>query len=87
MILLNPAMKKAHFSPGSENQVSKMAGADPWYSGDALTGPMYRSFYVGGGGEKFVFARRGNLGFVFEKLLVAPQRRIAAAFSPIHFFI
>ena len=45
------------------------------------------SFHVGGGGEKFVFARRGNLGFAFEKLLVAPQRRIAAAFSPIHFFI
>ena len=27
-----------------------------------------------------MFARRGNLGFAFEKLLVAPQRRIAAAF-------
>ena len=36
---------------------------------------------------KFVFARRGNLGFAFEKLLVAQQRRIAAAFPPIQFSI
>ena len=30
--------------------------------------------------RRFVFACRGNLGFAFEKVLVAQERRIAAAF-------
>ena len=30
--------------------------------------------------RRFVFAPRGNLGFAFEKVLVAQQRRIAATF-------
>ena len=37
------------------------------------------SFHVGGEG-KFVFARRGNLGFALKKLLLAQQRQIAATF-------
>ena len=31
-----------------------------------------------------MFARGANLGFAFEKLLVAPQRRTAATFPPPH---